>query len=201
MERGHNVTDLEGWAYWSPLLGQPASEAIQGLIGNGLLRVGTLHEKIFATLTLADLKKIATTHNIKLPPKKTVAVAKLFDALPADMQRRADQLSYVYCTPHGKEVLMAYYQEECRMHSSAQAEVLEHLKDGNLTDAIGATRKYWDTQVFRRGSFGGDDNFVMTFLGNVLGGNYSHNDKMAACILYLLSDDYPGKWAIEKQTL
>lgn len=198
MERGCNVTNSEGWEYWVPLLGKPLHVALQELLHDGLLRMGTPREKITETHTMAELKSIATTYNIKLPRKKDDAVAKLFDALPTEMQHRSDQFGYVYCTQPGKDVLMAYYHEECALHLQAQTEVLGHLEDGNLTDAISATRRYWDTQVFNRGSFGGDDNFVMTFLGNVLGGNYSHNDKMAACLLYLLSDDYPGKWAIEK---
>lgn len=199
MERGCNITNLDGWKYWDALLGKPRHQAMQEFIDEGLLRAGEHYEKIVDTHTIADLKKIASAHNIKLPSKKAGAVAQLFDAIPREMQRRADRLGYVYCTPKGKDVLMGYYREEGERYLSAQSEALSHLEDGNLTDAIGTARRYWETQVFRRGNFGGDDSHVMAVLGGILGGPYAHADKMAAGILYLLSGDYPGKWAVEKQ--
>lgn len=199
MDRGYDITNLEGREYWDKLLGKPRHQAIQEFIDDGLLRAGEPYEKIVDTHTVADLKKIADAHNIKLPSKKAGAVAKLFDAIPDEMQRRADQIGYVYCTPNSKDVLMNYYREESELYLLAQREILTHLSDGNLTDSVSVARRYWDTQVFRRGSFGGDDGRVMSVLSGILGGQYADADKLAACVLYLLSGDYPGKWAIEKQ--
>lgn len=194
-ERGQDVADLP--EYWDDKLGEDRLQVMKQFQRDGLIEPMPLAEKLEYVFNLVELKPMCKARGLKVSGRKVELANRLAEADASGMQQLVGSKNMMWLTLAGKAVVMDYYAGEIADYKAAEAKILEHLSDGNLTDAIAVSHRYKSNMLWPSGS---DEDFDMNVLSGILSSPLGNRDeRFLAALMFLLPQSYPGKWVFKKE--
>jgi hypothetical protein len=189
-QRGQDVDDLADW--WDKKLDEDRFVVVDDYYQTGLVEPMPLAEKLEWELNLAQLKPLCKARGLKVSGRKTELARRLCEADDQGMAELVGNKRIMRLTPSGQGKVMAYYEQENAEYKLAEREILAHLNDGNLTDAIAVSHKYKSNMLWPSG---GDEDFDINALSGILSSPLGNDEeRFLAALMYLLPENYPGKW-------
>lgn len=193
-ERGQDIDDLADW--WDKKLDEDRFAVVDGYYHDGLIEMMPSAEKLELVFNLVELKPMCKARGLKVSGKKIELAQRLVEADQPGMVQLIGNRNLMWLTPSGKVGVMEYYMREIAEYQVAEKEILEHLIDGNMTDAIMASHRYKANMLWPSG---GDEDFDMNVLSGILSSPLgTRNERFLAALMFLLPESYPGKWLVGK---
>ena len=136
---------------WTAALGRVPLEVVKELERRGLLARPTSVQRLESDLTLAQLKSLCRSRNVKLSGKKSELIARLAETDLSDIDRIAPLGNSYICSDAGRELAEAYKQRKEAEKLDTQARSADLLDARDIKGAVKLVCEYEASQVFQRG--------------------------------------------------
>lgn len=133
--------------FWMPLVG-PVEPRIEGFIQAGLLRKGTLADKIGEAYRVKDLKPMLEARGLTPKGNKPDLVEMLVNS--GDTQELDAELCGITCyraTETGRARIDTFQQWKKSERLAAQSQILAHLQSGDFKNGIKSARAFGSRQL------------------------------------------------------
>lgn len=137
--------------YWTPVLGEPATQAIRRFISDGVLGQADLSAQLDYRFTGGELKRFLKERGLSASGRKRDLIGRLVQADPNGMRHLASDVPILHCSERGREIAEQFIASEKVKRSRIENQVLEHLRIRNFREASVAVASYEAGQVFSRG--------------------------------------------------
>lgn len=181
-KNGQVISDLA--EYWDQKLGKNRFEVMNEFLQKGLIMPMPNELKLENVFSLAQLKEMCKNYNLKVSGRKNELAQRLFSTSKKAMEELASGIHLMCLTESGNELVNKYYERLAEEYLECRAHILEHLNDGNLTDAIRVSHIYKSNMLWPSGF---DEDFDINFLSGVLSSPLGNKDeRFEAALMHLL---------------
>jgi hypothetical protein len=143
--------DFAGSDYWTPVLGEPAAQAIKCFISDGMLVKADLSAELDYRFTAAELKRLLTERGLNVSGRKRDLITRLVQADPNGIRHIESEVTILHCSDRGRDIAQQFISDEKGNRTDVERQVLEQLRNRNFEEASIAVASYEAGQVFSRG--------------------------------------------------
>jgi hypothetical protein len=137
--------------YWASVLSEPLRQAVERMLGEGLLELAPLPDALAAAHQARELKELAKARGLKVSGTKAVLSTRLASADPDGMKALLGDRKFLVCSARGSEVAVQWRARMDAARRAAQEQVVTLLKARRFADAGRVVARYEASQVFARG--------------------------------------------------
>lgn len=181
-KNGQVILDLA--EYWDQKLGANRLDIMNEFLQKGLIMPMPNGAKLESVFSLIELKAMCQEYGLKISGKKIELAERLFSANQKTMEELVSEIKLMCLTKAGSDLVNKYYEKQTAEYSQFKTQILEHLNDGNLTDAIRVSHLYKSNMLWPNGF---DEGFDMDFLSGALSSPLGNKDeRFEAALIHLL---------------
>jgi hypothetical protein len=136
---------------WTAALGKPPLVVVRELERTGMVVRPTAVQRLEGDLTLAQLKDLCRSRNLKVSGKKSELVARLAETDLSDIDRLVPLGDSYICSDAGRELAVAYKQRKKAEKIDTQERSADLLDARDIKGAVKLVCDYEARQVFQRG--------------------------------------------------
>jgi hypothetical protein len=150
-QRPNAVEEFTRYDDWKQALQQPVEKVVASLVQDGLLREGTLADRLAYSFKVSELKEMLRSRELPVSGKKEVLTARLVENCADSMRELVRHCSVMVCSPPGQELAEVYInaQREMRLQVESATRLLVQKREFRL--ASEAMAEFEAQQVFARG--------------------------------------------------
>lgn len=146
-----DVNNLERSEDWKRALGEDPRRAVRRFIEEGLLESVELAELVERRYRVSDLKKMLQQRGLAVTGRKDELISRLIEADPEGTKRSVSGMTFLRCSPKGRQVAEEYLAQEQAKRERLEKEVVLDLESRKFRDAALKIASYEAEQVFPRG--------------------------------------------------
>jgi len=128
--------------FWAPAFGKDSKRVIDELISHGALEPLPLLETIEICHTVVELKKILSSHDLKVSGKKVELARRLLEVDPKGMERLYAHRMILRCTPMASQAVSRWEIDRAQAFDTATDEVITSLCNRDYKMAIRTADAY-----------------------------------------------------------